>query len=150
RAPAGKGGRTMRGRKPSGPAAVERLAGSPEAKQRLRVVLETLTGECRVGEACARLAISEPRFDQLRSQVLQAGWARRERRGGGRPPRPALDAHVRALEARVAELEIELRAARVREEIALALPQVQLTPGEPPKKAPRRRRPARPRRRTKR
>jgi hypothetical protein len=139
----------MRGRKPSGPAAVERLAGSAEAKQRLRVVLETLTGACRVGEACARLGISEPRFDQLRAQVLQAGLDRLEPRAVGRPPRPARDDQVRALEARVAELEIELRAARVREEIALALPQVQLTPSEPPKKAPRRRSSARPRRRTK-
>ena len=138
----------MRGRKPTGPAAVERLAGSAEAKQRLRVVLETLAGRCRVGEACARLGISEPRFDQLRAQVLQAGLDRLEPRAVGRPPRPAVDAQVRALEARVAELEIELRAARVREEIALALPQVQLTPGEPQKKASRRRRPTRSRRRT--
>jgi hypothetical protein len=139
----------MRGRKPSGPAAVEQLAGSPQAKQRLRVVLETLTGECRVGEACARLEISEPRFDQLRTQVLQAGLDRLEPRPVGRRPRPAGDAHVGALEARVAELEIELRAAQVREEIALALPQVQVAPAAPEKKAPRRRSPAWPRRRTK-
>ena len=138
----------MRGRKPVGPAAVERRAGSAEAKERLRVVLETLAGSCRVGEACARLGLSEPRFDQLRAQVLQAGLDRLEPRAVGRPPRPAVDAQVRALEARVAELEIELRAARVREEIALALPQVQVGPGEAPKKAPRRRAPARPRRRT--
>jgi hypothetical protein len=126
---------------------VERLAGSPAAKERLRVVLETLAGGCRVGEACARLGISEPRFDQLRTQVLQAGLDRLEPRVVGRPPRPAGDAHVRALEARVAELEIELRAARVREEIALALPQVQVAPAAPEKKAPRRRSPTRPRRR---
>jgi hypothetical protein len=138
----------MRGRKPSGPAAVERLAGSPQAKQRLRVVLETLTGACRVGEACARLEIREPRFDQLRTQVLQAGLDCLEPRPVGRPPRPAGDDHVRALEARVAKLEIALRAARVREEVAVALPQVQVVPAALEKKVPRRRRPARPRRRT--
>ena len=38
----------MRGRKPSGPAVVERLAGSALARQRLQVVLETLAGTCRV------------------------------------------------------------------------------------------------------
>ena len=129
----------MRGRKPTGPTAVERLAGSREAKERLRVVLETLAGRCRVGEACARLGISEPRFEQLRAQVLQAGLDRLEPRDVGRPPRPAVDAQVRALEARVAELEIELRAAQVREEIALALPAVHVTPGEQAKKVRRRR-----------
>src|SRR5262249_51657541 len=64
---------TMRGRKPSGPAAVARLPGSRQARQRLRVVLETVAGTCRIGEACARLGLSEQRFDQLRTQVLQAG-----------------------------------------------------------------------------
>jgi hypothetical protein len=136
----------MRGRKPTGPAAVERLPGSPQAHQRLRVVLETLAGTCRVQHACARLGLSEQRFDQLRTQVLQAGLASLEPRPAGRPPRPAVAADMAALQARVAELEIELAAARVREEIALALPAVAVAPAEPPKKARRRRASARPRR----
>jgi hypothetical protein len=53
---------------------------------------------------------------------------------------------VAGLEARIAELEIELRAAQVREEIALALPAVQVSPGGPEKKVRRRRSPARVRR----
>jgi hypothetical protein len=136
----------MRGRKPSGPAAVARLPGSPLARQRLQVVLETLAGTCRIQEACTRLGLSEQRFDQLRTQVLRAGLDSLEPRPAGRPPRPAPAADVQALQARVAELEIELRAARVREEIALALPAVALAPPEPAKKARRRRPPARPRR----
>jgi hypothetical protein len=129
----------MRGRKPSGPAAVERLPGSPLAQQRLRVVLETLAGTCRVQEACARLGLSEQRFDQLRTQVLQAGLDSLEPQRAGRRPRAMPAADVAALQARIAQLEIELRAARVREEIALALPAVGVTPTEPPKKSPRRR-----------
>jgi hypothetical protein len=140
----------MRGRKPAGPAAVERLAGSPQAKERLSVVLETLAGSCRVTAACARLGLSEPRFDQLRSQVLRAGLASLEPKAGGRPPRPAADAQVRALEARLAALEIDLEAARVREEIALALPQVHLAREPAPKKGRRRRSATRPRRRSQR
>src|SRR5262249_58569101 len=129
----------MRGRKPSGPAAVARLPGSPQARQRLRVILETVAGTCRVSEACARLALSEQRFDQLRTQVLQAGLDSLEPRPVGRPPRGVPAAEVTALEARVAALEIELRAAQVREEIALALPAVQVAPGGPGKKVrPRR------------
>ena len=129
----------MRGRKPSGPAVAQRLAGSALARQRLQVVLETLAGTCRVQEACARLNISEQRFDQLRTQVLQAGLDSLEPRPTGRPPRAVPAADVAALEARIAELEIELRAAQVREEIALALPAVQVTAGGPEKKVRRRR-----------
>src|SRR5262249_42463372 len=80
-----------------------------------------------------------------RTQVLQAGLDRLEPRPVGRPPRPAGDDHVRALEARVAEVEIELRAARGREEIALALPQVPVAPAAPGKKTPPRRSPTPPR-----
>jgi hypothetical protein len=140
----------MRGRKPAGPAAVERLAGSPQAKERLRVVLQTLAGTCRVAQACARLGISEPRFEQLRTQVLRAGLASLEPKALGRPRRPAAADQVRALAARVAELEIDLEAARVREEIALVLPQVQGARRAAPKKASRRRSAARRRRRTQR
>jgi Helix-turn-helix domain len=136
----------MRGRKPSGPAAVERLPGSALAHERLRVVLETLGGACRIPEACARLGLSEQRFDQLRRQVLQAGLDSLEPRRAGRRPRPTPAADVAGLQARVAALEIELRAARVREEIALALPAVGVTATEATKKSPRRRSPAQPRR----
>ena len=38
---------------------MDQLAGSPLAKERLRVILEVLTGMCRVQEACARLELSE-------------------------------------------------------------------------------------------
>ena len=138
----------MRGRKPFGPAVVERLPGSPLARQRLQVVLETLAGTCRVQQACAQLGLSEQRFDQLRTQVLQAGLDSLEPRPAGRQPRPGPSADVTALQARVAELEIELRAARVREEIALTLPAVGLSPAESAKKAPRRRSSARSRRRS--
>jgi len=102
-------------------------------------VLETLAGTCRVQEACARLGLSEQRFDQLRTQVLQAGLDSLEPQRAGRRPRAVPAADVAALQARIAQLEIELRAARVREEIALALPAVGVTPTEPPKKSPRRR-----------
>jgi hypothetical protein len=136
----------MRGRKPYGPSVVGRLPGSDLARRRLQVVLETLAGTSRVQEACTRLGLSEQRFDQLRTRVLQAGLDSLEPRPAGRRPPPAPAADVPGLQARVAELEIELRAARVREEIALVLPAVEQAPAAPVKKAPRRRSPARPRR----
>jgi hypothetical protein len=114
---------TMRGRKPVGPEAVEQLTGSEQAKQRLRVILETLAGTRRVQEACAALEIGEVRFNQLRLDVLSAGLAALEARPKGRPPRlaRAVDAaEVEALRQRLEQSDAERKAAQVREEIALA------------------------------
>jgi hypothetical protein len=110
---------------------VEHLDGSGKAKERLRVILETLMGQCRVPEACARLQISEQRFRQLRAGVLRAALARLEDRPAGRPRRPEAPAEAVALREQVTELQHELQVAAVREEIALGLPQVKPTPPEP-------------------
>jgi hypothetical protein len=114
----------MRGRLPSGPEYVEQLEGSAIAKQRVQVILETMAGTCRVQEACQRLGISEPRFEQLRIQILQAALERLEPRFAGRPARtttPA-DERIGALEAQIAELRMKLQVSQASTEIALALP----------------------------
>ena len=41
----------MRGRNPSGPEYVDQPEGSERAKERLKAVLETLAGSCRVRDA---------------------------------------------------------------------------------------------------
>jgi hypothetical protein len=114
----------MRGRYPSGPEFVDKLDGSAEAKERLRVVLATLAGHLRVGDACVRLSVKPSRFDQLRIEYLQAALQAAERRRAGRPPQhDATDENeVAGLRRRVAQLEAELRVALVRVEIAAALP----------------------------
>ncbi len=50
----------MRGRYPSGPEFVDKLDGSPEAKERLKVLLETIAGQLRVGDACAAWESKNP------------------------------------------------------------------------------------------
>jgi transposase len=112
---------------------VDHLSGSSLAKERLKVVLETLAGTCRIGEACERLRISEPRFYQLRDRMLKAGLERMEPRQAGRPARQLSPAEeeVQALKEQLADLEVELRAAQARAEIALALPNVVQMPEDP-------------------
>ena len=117
----------MRGRYPAGPESVEQLQGSDKAKERVRVILETIQGTLRVQEACGRLGISEQRHRQLRAQMLQAAVAGVEDQPSGRPARAPESAEVVALRQQVVQLQRELQAARVYEEIALALPQVDLT-----------------------
>jgi transposase InsO family protein len=110
----------MRGRYPSGPEAVERLDGSGEAKRRLRVLLEVLSGRCRVKDACAQLGLGEARLEQLRTQALRGALEALEPRPGGRPRRrrEVTADQVLELTARVRELELALRVAQARAEVA--------------------------------
>jgi hypothetical protein len=126
----------MRGRYPSGPEYVNRLDGSARAKERLLVVLQTMVGRYRVQEACQLLGICEQRFDQLREQALQAALRELEGKPGGRPRREQTLTREQtlALRQQVADLEAELRAAQVREEIALVLPRAVRGESDPGKK----------------
>jgi hypothetical protein len=114
----------MRGRHPAGPDFVDKLTGDATAKERLRIVLETISGQRRVIDACAHLGISEARFDELRLEALQAAVAALEPKTPGRKPRSAVPdaAEVAGLRARVAALEAEAQVAAVRAEVAAILP----------------------------
>ncbi|MFH1724746.1 MAG: helix-turn-helix domain-containing protein [Elusimicrobiota bacterium] len=113
-----------RGRPPLGPKLVDRLEGSEHAKERLKILLETLNGEKTIEQACEELTIGEAMFHKLRSRFLQEAVESLEPRPVGRPRQEVDEAEkVRAeYERHLAELEIDLQAARVREEIALAMP----------------------------
>jgi hypothetical protein len=138
----------MRGRKPSGPECVAGLQGSARAKERLKVVLQTIAGQCTVAQACGQLQISEQRFRQLREQVLTGALERLEpRRAGRRPRKPTAEqAQLAALKQELEAAQLELRLASAREEIALTMPQVVQEPLAEEKKT-RPRTPRGPRRR---
>jgi hypothetical protein len=127
-----------------GPEIVERLQGSVQAKQRLRVILDTLFGSRRVQEACQELGIGEVRFNQLRLEALEGALAALESKPKGWPPRvaaPASAAELEQLAEMVQALQIQLQTSQVREEIALAGVRPQAAPAEPEKKTtPRSRR----------
>lgn len=139
----------MRGRRPVGPEYAEQLAGSETAKRRARVILETMAGTCRLKEACERLDISEQRFHQLREQMMTAAIKALEPGHAGRPVHTLTPAEeqVVALEQKLQDQEVELRAVKAREEIALIMPEIQhpapseegAREGEAEKKAPPRR-----------
>jgi hypothetical protein len=129
----------MRGRRPAGPDYVDGLEGSPVARHRLKVILQTLKGERRLNDACAELQISPQRFHQLREEALTGALASIEPGSPGRRPQtlsPEAE-RIRALEAALAAKEVELKAAQARAEIATVLPGVAREP-EPEKKTRRR------------
>jgi hypothetical protein len=116
----------MRGRRPVGPEYADQVQGSETAKLRTKVILETIAGKCRLKEACQRLGVSEQRFHQLREEMMVAAVQALEPGHAGRPahkPTPA-EVQVVALEQQLQDKEVELRAAKAREEIALVMPEI--------------------------
>ena len=138
----------MRGRRPVGPEYAEQLVGSETAKLRVKLILETMAGTCRLKEACERLGISEQRFHQLREEMMTAAVKALEPGHAGRPAHTKAPAEeqVVALEKQLQAKEVELRASKAREEIALIMPEVKhpspptgaVGEGEPEKKTPQR------------
>jgi hypothetical protein len=123
------------GRPPKGGGLIDRMEGSEEAKRRAKAIVSAMAGELTVREACDQLGVGEARYFQLRDRFLMEGITGLEPRPGGRPRKePDADAPMKALEARIARLELELKAARLREEIALVLPRLSRTKGPPEKK----------------
>jgi len=114
----------MAGRKPlSIPDQVERLPGSPLAKERLRVILANLAGELSPTQACAALGIEASWYFALRHRALERWVEALEPEPPGRrpaaPPRPEPE-RIAELEQELQRLELELKAAHLREELALA------------------------------
>jgi hypothetical protein len=138
----------MRGRTPAGVHYVDQLPGSGEAKERLKALLDVMSGACRLFEACDRLDLCPQRLHQLREDWLTRSVQGLEPQKAGRKPHVPSPEHerIRQLEQQVADLELELRATRAREEIALILPPAQTPAAE--KKTRRRGRPPQPPTRT--
>ncbi len=115
-----------RGRPPKGSRIVQHLAGSRNAKERLQVILQTVSGEKSVVEACAELGIGKTAFHELRTRALQMTLGDLEPKPSGRPAREVSPEQVE-LERLAAEnerLRDDLEIAHVREELMLAMPEV--------------------------
>jgi hypothetical protein len=127
------------GRPPLGPSIVDHLDGPDDVKKRVKVILEVLGGKRTVDEACAELGIAPARYYTLQTDLLTASIEALLPRPPGRPRQESSpeDEQLAFLMERVVELESELRAARVKEEIALTMPEV-LARGRKKKRGPKR------------
>src|SRR5262245_13080756 len=127
----------MAGRKPLGTALVEHLDGSDDVKERLELIIKTLSGQLTVVAACRILDISEAMFYKLRNRVLQCCLEDLEPKPRGRPPQTATPDQDRyeELSAELAALRREMEVKDVRLDLAQTLPHV-VTPASlgPPKK----------------
>jgi transposase len=127
---------TRLGRKPTGAKLLDKFTASPHAQARMRAILETVSGQKTIPEACAELGLGEAIFHRIRGQALRAGLNALEPKPMGRP-RTATTAQssvVAALEQENKDLKIALRAAEVRAEIAQSMPHLLTRKGRSEKK----------------
>jgi hypothetical protein len=115
-----------RGRPPELAANIVRLHGSKGARQRLEWMLQTLAGRRSIPEATRHLGIGRSRLCLLRQKALQAALAALEPQARGRPPtqRTPQERQIAELQRQVQALKIDLRAAQIREQLALLMPHV--------------------------
>jgi len=102
---------------------VDGLEGPEDLKRRLKVVLETIVGNVSVPDACADLGVGESRLHEMRREALVGALQALLPKPSGRPTKPAAaTTKEQELLARIDELEVDLQAALVRTELALAMP----------------------------
>lgn len=113
-----------RGRPVLGVELVDVVAGSEDARLRLKLILETLGGASTIEQACRQLGIGRSMFNKLRSQFLASAAGLLEPRQPGRKkrlPTPA-EQELEHLRQENQELKLQLKTRQIREEIALVMP----------------------------
>lgn len=113
-----------------GPRLVDETEGSDQACRRLKVMLETISGQKKIAEACEELGISAAQFHKLRNKMMQGALLSLEPAAPGRPraTNEAVEERVVGMQDEIRQLRIELRAAQIREEIALLMPHLVKAP----------------------
>jgi hypothetical protein len=115
-----------RGRPANSSTIVAHLTGSAQGRQRLNLMLQTLEGQVPIPQAAAKLGVGRSRFCLQRQKMLQAALESLEPKPRGRPPLEisAEQQQIAQLQAQVQALKIDLKAAQIREELALLMPHV--------------------------
>jgi len=93
-------------------------------KERLRLILQTITRELSVTEACEKLQIQRPRFAELRAMALQGGADALEPGVSGRPRKRDADRdqELEEIKAENERLQKELHTAEIRAALAGIIP----------------------------
>lgn len=111
-----------RGCRPLGLGHIDKLSGSPRAKERLSVLLGSLQPDGSASEARCRLGLSESHFHQLRHDWLQGALEILEPRVPGRRGHvvSAAEERVGVLEQEVQQLQRTLALSQARCEVLAA------------------------------
>lgn len=124
------------GRKTSARRLIENLEAETAIKVQLEQILEVLSGNKEVSEACSELGVSEATFHRLKEKALEGAVGALIPKPAGRPAKPEeTPTDVQELKRQLLMARFELEASRIREEIALVAPHL-LTRNQ--KKSPKR------------
>lgn len=110
------------GRPPKKSDLVDSLDAGNLERERLRIILQTLSGEVSVVEACELLDVSESRFHDLRNKALEGALSALAPKPRGRPSKEGEPEQVQKLKEQVMDLELELQTQRVKTELAVSMP----------------------------
>jgi hypothetical protein len=90
------------------------------ARQRGKLILQTITGELSVQDACDEMGIQRPRFQELRARALQCYSEGVEAGHPGRPRTRDVERDEREAEllSRIASLERQLEVAEAKALVA--------------------------------
>lgn len=110
---------TGRGNRTTGTALVEKFDASVKAKSRFAAIIETISGEKKVGEVCDELGIGEAMFYKMRDRFFAECLPLLEPRVAGRKPAEKPDAEFSGLKAEIAELKKRLIGAECQRDLAL-------------------------------
>ena len=112
-----------RGRPPKKSALVDAIAGPEETRERLRVILATVSGELTIPQACEKLKIGETRFYDLRAQALEAAFKGILPKEPGRPAKEETpeQARLNEMQKRLDAMELELKTAKIKAELTQAM-----------------------------
>jgi transposase-like protein len=116
---------TRRGRPHEGPELADKLDDCSEAaRQRLKVIFQTLAGVFTVGQACAILGIRRSAFHKLRARFIEQSAQLLEPGTPGRKKKVVTpeQLEIERLRRENEQLRFELKAQQLREEIGLLMP----------------------------
>jgi transposase len=104
----------------------ESRGGSELARRRALLLVKNLRGELTMAEVGRELGVNEAMAYRYREQFFEGAIEGLEPRAVGRPAKESPEEVVTAaeLEARVKELERELRVAKLREELMREVPEL--------------------------
>jgi hypothetical protein len=110
---------TGRGNRTTGTELVSKFDASGKAKEKFAAIIETVSGEKKVGEVCDELGIGEAMFYKMRDRFFAECLPLLEPRAAGRKPAEKPDTQVAGLKAKIEELNKRLIGTECQRDLAL-------------------------------
>lgn len=110
---------------------VDHLGGSEDARRKMKIILQSVTGELDIETARIQVGVTKRTFHKLRVRAMQAALDSLEPQQRGRPrTNPQDNEELDRLKKEIEILKHTAHTSQVRQEIALLLPTIMKTKTE--------------------